>query len=80
MRSWLLSRLPVIVLLTVGVAGQQAAPVDPRPANDPSQKPAVAGQTDAPEKKSNVAFDVVRLPKACRTRGRSHFCPVARCW
>ena len=37
------------------------AQVDPRPANNPEQKPAHAGQTDAPEKKSNVAFDVVTV-------------------
>src|SRR5687767_15845330 len=36
-------------------------PVDPRPANNPEQKPAFAGQTDAPEKKSGVAFDVVTV-------------------
>jgi len=39
----------------------QQAPVDPRPANDPNQKPASPGQTDAPERKSNVAFDVVTV-------------------
>ena len=49
-----------IVALTMAVGtAQQAGPVDLRPANDPTQKPAFAGQTDAPEKKSNVAFDVV---------------------
>ncbi|HJU43146.1 MAG TPA: PQQ-dependent sugar dehydrogenase [Vicinamibacterales bacterium] len=36
-------------------------PVDPRPANNPEQKPAFAGQTDAPEKKSNVTFEVVTV-------------------
>jgi glucose/arabinose dehydrogenase len=75
MRSWLLSRLPVIVLLTVGVAGQQAAPVDPRPANDPSQKPAVAGQTDAPEKKSIVAFDVVQVAEGLQNPWSLAFLP-----
>jgi glucose/arabinose dehydrogenase len=35
--------------------------VDPRPANNPEQKPAVAGQTDAPEQKLGVAFDVVTV-------------------
>ena len=43
-----------------GTAGAQT-PVDPRPANATEQKPAVAGQTDAPENKSNVAFDVVTV-------------------
>ena len=43
-----------------GVAAAQA-PVDPRPANATEQKPAVTGQTDAPEQKSNVVFDVVTV-------------------
>jgi glucose/arabinose dehydrogenase len=35
--------------------------VDKRPANGATQKPAFAGQTDAPEKKTNVAYDVVTV-------------------
>ena len=35
--------------------------VDPRPPNAPTQKPAFAGQTRAPERKTNVAFDVVTV-------------------
>ena len=35
--------------------------VDPRPPNAPNQKPAFAGQTRAPERKTNVAFDVVTV-------------------
>jgi glucose/arabinose dehydrogenase len=35
--------------------------VDPNPPNAPAQKPAFAGQTRAPERKSNVAFDVVTV-------------------
>ena len=35
--------------------------VDQRPANAPDQKPAFAGQTDAPERLTNVAFDVVTV-------------------
>ena len=50
------------VLTAVAVAAQRAgAPVDPRPANDPRQKPAFAGQTDAPQRKSNVTFEVVQV-------------------
>ena len=75
MGSWLLARLPVIMLLTVGVAAQQAGPVDPRPANDPNQKPAVAGQTDAPEKKSNVAFDVVQVAEGLQNPWSLAFLP-----
>ena len=41
------------------LAAQNA--VDSRPPNAPDQKPAFAGQTDAPERKSNVAFSVVTV-------------------
>jgi glucose/arabinose dehydrogenase len=45
-------------LLITGVAVFAQAPyLDPRPAKAPHQKPAVAGQYHAPERKSNVAFD-----------------------
>jgi len=40
-------------------AGQAVA--DPRPANAPDQKPAFAGQTDAPLRETHVAFDVVTV-------------------
>jgi glucose/arabinose dehydrogenase len=42
------------------VAAQHAG-VDPRPPNAPDQKPAIAGQTRAPERKANVAFAVVTV-------------------
>ena len=42
-------------------SADQQSPVDPRPANNPEQKPAVAGQTDVPENKSPVAFEVVTV-------------------
>ena len=51
----------ILIAGSVAAARQAGAPVDSRPANDPSQKPAFGGQTDAPERKSNVAFDVVPL-------------------
>ena len=43
------------------VLAAQATPVDTRPPNAADQKPALPGQTDAPGKKSNVAFDVVTV-------------------
>lgn len=51
------------LILAVGGAASSATAqgVDPRPANNPEQKPASAGQTDAPETKSGVAFDVVTV-------------------
>ena len=63
-----------LLLLSAGAAGfafQTPAPqtsqtppaphtgVDQRPPNGATQTPAFAGQTDAPEAKKNVAFDVV---------------------
>jgi glucose/arabinose dehydrogenase len=39
------------------------AGVDRRPPNGRNQVPAIPGQTDAPEHKSNVAFDVVTVAK-----------------
>jgi len=55
----------IVAALTVAVGGAAgsatAQGVDPRPANNPEQKPASAGQTDAPETKSEVAFDVVTV-------------------
>jgi glucose/arabinose dehydrogenase len=48
------------VLAVPSLVGAQT-PVDTRPPNGADQKPAFAGQTDAPEKKSNVAFDVVTV-------------------
>ena len=47
----------LVFVITARVAFAQGA--DPRPANNPEQKPAFAGQTGASEQKLNVAFDVV---------------------
>lgn len=44
-------------------AATRAAGVESRPPNAPNQKPAVPGQTRAPERKSGVAFDVVTVAK-----------------
>ena len=48
-----------VLLSSATVAAQQ--PVDTRPANAPAQKPAFAGQTDAPEHKLDVPFEVVTV-------------------
>jgi glucose/arabinose dehydrogenase len=56
-------------------AGVVQAPVDPRPANNPDQKPAAAGQTDAPEKKSGVAFDVVTVVEGLQNPWSVAFLP-----
>jgi glucose/arabinose dehydrogenase len=53
----------------------EQAPVDPRPANNPEQKPAMAGQTDAPEQKGNVAFDVVTVAEGLQNPWGLAFLP-----
>lgn len=42
-------------------SGSAAAPVASKPANAPDQKPAFAGQTRAPEMKSNIALQVTTV-------------------
>ena len=74
-------------------AGQQPAPqqpaaekpaeekwpgVDPRPPNAPSQKPAFPGQTRAPERKTNVAFDVVTVAQGLNKPWGFAFLPDGR--
>ena len=63
------------LLITAAAVLAQQGPVDPRPANDPNQKPAFAGQTDAPEKKSNVAFDVVTIAEGLQNPWAVAFLP-----
>jgi glucose/arabinose dehydrogenase len=53
--------LLVIVATAPAAMAAQAPGVDTRPPNGRDQVPAFRGQTDAPEKKSNVAFDVVTV-------------------
>jgi aldose sugar dehydrogenase len=55
--------LLVIVAAAPAAMAAQAPGVDTRPPNGRDQVPAFPGQTDAPEKKSNVAFDVVTVAK-----------------
>ncbi len=59
----------------VAVGYAQQAGVDPRPANAPNQKPAFAGQTDAPERKTNVAFDVVTVAEGLEAPWGMAFLP-----
>ena len=50
-----------VIAMIVGDRVNAQTPVDTRPPNGTGQTPAFAGQTDAPERKSNVAFDVVTV-------------------
>ena len=67
----------VLVLVTAAppiVSAQEG--VDPRPPNGATnQKPAVPGQTDAPERKSNVAFDVVTVVEGLQNPWSVAFLP-----
>ena len=54
---------------------QTQAPADPRPANNPAQQPAFAGQTDAPEQKLGVAFDVVTVAEGLQNPWGMAFLP-----
>jgi glucose/arabinose dehydrogenase len=52
--------------------------VDPRRPNAPDQKPAFAGQTRAPERKANVAFDVVTSVKGLENPWAVAFLPSGK--
>jgi len=75
----LFGTLAVGLCATVGVVmyAQQAG-VDPRPANAPDQKPAFAGQTDAPERKTNVAFEVVTVAQGLEAPWGMTFLPSGK--
>ena len=65
-----------VVLAVAGAANIAAAQgVDPRPPNNPEQKPALPGQTDAPETESNVAFDVVTVAEGLQNPWSLAFLP-----
>ena len=65
-----------VILAVAGAANIAAAQgVDPRPPNNPEQKPARPGQTDAPETKSNVAFDVVTVAEGLQNPWSLAFLP-----
>lgn len=65
-----------VILAVAGAANIAAAQgVDPRPPNNPEQKPALPGQTDAPETKSNVAFDVVTVAEGLQNPWSLAFLP-----
>ena len=72
MRLKLYATLAVLALAAPAFA---QTPVDPRPANNPEQKPAFAGQTDAPEQKLNVAFDVVTVVEGLQNPWSVAFLP-----
>jgi glucose/arabinose dehydrogenase len=78
MRPNALAVCATVITTAMTVAAQQGAPADPRPANNPAQRPAFAGQTDAPAKKSDVAFDVVQIVEGLQNPWSLTFLPDRR--
>jgi hypothetical protein len=73
----------IITLASTAVfatAAAAQAPADPRPANNPKQEPAFAGQTDAPEQKLGVAFDVVTVAEGLQNPWGIAFLPNGKSW
>ena len=60
------------------VAGPEVAPDYGVPPNAPDQKPAFAGQTDAPESKSTVAIDVTTVAEGLVSPWSLEFLPDGR--
>lgn len=69
------SYMTLAAMLALAAPAFAQTPVDPRPANNPEQKPAFAGQTDAPEQKLNVAFDVVTVVEGLQNPWSVAFLP-----
>ena len=75
------SPLPTSTLMAMTIAGASAlvvaqqAGVDPRPPNAPNQSPAFQGQTRAPEKRLDVAFDIVTVVEGLQNPWSVAFLP-----
>ena len=67
----------IFAAASVALASQQSG-VETRPPNAPDQKPAFAGQTRAPEKKSNVAYEVVTVAEGLVNPWALAFLPDGR--
>jgi aldose sugar dehydrogenase len=67
--------LVALVFLLPGCAEAQDVGVDRRPANGRDQRPAFAGQTDAPERKLDVAFEVVTVAQGLQNAWGLAFLP-----
>jgi glucose/arabinose dehydrogenase len=66
----------VAVVSTVVLAQQRG--VDPNPPNAQNQTPAFEGQTRAPERKTNVAFDVVTVAEGLQAPWSLEFLPSGK--
>ena len=72
-------RIPILAAVLMSVSATSALAqqggVDPRPPNATGQTPALPGQTRAPERKSNVAFDVVTVAEGLQNPWGMAFLP-----
>ena len=75
MRSPVKTAYAAVVASVVICQGVLAQGVDPRPANGTTQAPAFPGQTDAPERKLDVSFDVVTVADGINTGWSVAFLP-----
>ena len=77
MRTQIIVASFAVVTCAVGNAPAlaQQAGVDPRPPNGVGQTPAFAGQTRAPERKADVAFDVVTVAEGLQNPWSVAFLP-----
>jgi glucose/arabinose dehydrogenase len=79
MRTSLLIALAGFACMSIqGRVTAQHSGVDQRPANAPNQKPAFAGQTDAPERRTNVAVDVLTVAGGLQHPWGMEFLPDGR--
>ena len=69
--------LAALAMSSAMVLAQQGG-VDPRPPNATHQKPAFAGQTRAPEKRLDVAFDIVTVVEGLQNPWSIAFLPDGR--
>jgi len=67
--------LSVLTCASGAIAVSSAQGVDPRPPNGAGQSPAFPGQTDAPEKKLNVAFEAVTVVEGLQNPWSVAFLP-----
>ena len=73
-----LTTCAVIVLACANTDAGQQGYLDPRPQNAPEQSPAFPGQTRAPERKADVAFDVVTVAGGLQNPWGMAFLPSGR--
>ena len=64
--------------IVYGTVATQNAGVETNPPNAPDQKPAFAGQTRAPERKANVAYEVVTFAEGLQNPWGMTFLPDGR--